>query len=181
MEFKFRDLKSHCVPTGPNFARAKPVVIDFSGTRVSMRLNRHLPVAGYEQEHKPASRYDLFNPSGYEPSELSSLDYQHLLHRDWAFRGPLLTGHVAQLELTIQLHRIKLPNERFSLFNPEHLEAQVLRQLTEECGQKFRNGRCEKTAPVDWCPHHHVPVPSVSCLVIPNFVGDRRKRFMLPL
>src|SRR5690606_35797044 len=177
MEFKFRDLKSHCVPTGPNFARAKPVVIDFSGTRVSMRLNRHLPVAGYEQEHKPASRYDLFNPSGYEPSELSSLDYQHLLHRDWAFRGPFLTGYVAQLELTTQLHRIKLPNERFSLFNPEHLEAQVLRQLTERYGNDFRHGRSKKTAPVDWRPRYHLPVPSASCLVLSHFLGERWRWF----
>ncbi|WLQ17097.1 hypothetical protein O5O45_14345 [Hahella aquimaris] len=172
-----------CVPVGPNFKKAKRVSTLLSGTKFSLRMNRHMPIVAAESQVMLEPSYNIFTYNGYKKDVDSDLEYFRLLTCSWKFRRAILSSYVGHLELSATIFKRSPCSQDKSLLIPSEFERYVLSDIKRNYGNQFDHGKSVHDVPIDWRVHDHLPVPSVSFEARPaTLAGNSRKvHFKFPL
>ncbi|MBU6954725.1 hypothetical protein [Hahella sp. HN01] len=174
--------KRPCAPIGPDFAGAKLVSTSLSGSKLGVRLNRHMPTDGAEHAIFLAESYNVFHDELYTDVGRKDAKLLNILTRSWKFRGPAFVGYVAHVSLVVTVEKRNRSAGEISLFEPAEFERFLLSRLTKLYGSKIYDGRSEYEAPYQWKVHRSLSVPAVSYEIRPVMGGhDRSMCFAFPL
>ena len=177
--YRLRELREHTTPRGPDFRKAKPVILDLSGNRLSLRLPRHNVDTQYDKPVHAHGEIDIYNsPYG---GDLGAWRRGVVLHRTWKFVGPIFTGVLADMPFELLLMTRQLAREE-TLFDPRVFEREIAYCLTEMYGEKKSYWTSIWQAPANWRRHPHLPVFAASYDIVPKMTGSSpEKEFVFPL
>ncbi|WP_431686031.1 hypothetical protein [Hahella sp. NBU794] len=183
LALKLRHLHEPCIPAGPDFSQAQRLEVSLSGSMLSMLAPKHQPAKSVDKEIRLSSNLNLHDESIYKTDLHGGCDYFLAMKRFSRFRGPIFTGYVAQLGITLLLEKILPSRPNFSLFHAGDLEGTVMSLLTQEYGSESSNGRSSYDAPVNWSIKGDFPVPCATyeVLTAPNRSGLRKKSMVFPV
>ena len=145
--------KKPCVPIGPNFNKAKWVQIDFSGTKVKIKLNRDSPEYWDMEPEHPLKFYDINNPSTFRGEKLwGDFITRRCLLRRYGFRGPIFSGYAAEICCVYSFSRVVSADKNYSLFNPEVFQEVIDQRIIQRYKSEVLRlyGRNKADAPVAW-------------------------------
>lgn len=164
----------YCEPKPPSFSRAKKWKIDIEGSKLQFHIPRHNPwirEAGVKFPERNYSYNDLWFKDTYNESFVIKDEWQvaNILSRNvWQFRGPFLTGMLADISASFMVLRNKATDDSLSYFHPRVFENTVAEFLTNDYSKEKRNGLHKYIAPVDWKAYNNFPVNSTRFKVIIN-------------
>lgn len=176
--FKLRESKSVVTPKGPSLRWARRIRINFSGSELSFRAPSHRPRYRIIDPVFPERRYNIDNlplrvdfvEEDAARGKKNPFRRRNIFYHAWAFCGPLFTGILSELDLTITLFRPVGYPHRFSLFHPRALEMVIGDYLDYRFADRIdptRNNKPEFAAPINWRPLHHLPVNTAYLEVVP--------------
>jgi len=170
----FRDLSEHCVPTGPSFSKAEDISISASGNIISFKAPKHKPSLQLYTQTKPRdidiTSLENFNDIPNSPKEKDQ-KYLSAFGRNWAFKGPIFTGYVAEIYFTFNIYKSLInKNEGQSLFNSKNFEKLILDSLTNEFDEEIDEDEyyAEWIAPINWKVNSNIGSPSIIHDILPH-------------
>lgn len=127
---------THWHPKGPNLRRLREIKLDLSGTQFMFRVPLHSE-HGIIFRERP-SRYNLYDPSAYEQSDLFPGELSHFscYSTAWKFTGlPGVQGRLGVLEMGVGLYHF--PNGT-NLFRPNVMEEALEAELAPFYGPESK-------------------------------------------
>ena len=169
----FRELTELCIPTGPSFSSAEDICITASGNIIKLKTPKHKPSLNLYKEIKNLD-IDITTEQDFKDIPNSpksrSQKYKHILCRNWAFKGPIFTGYVAEIFFCLNIYKsLDHKNEGKSLFIEKNFEKLILDDLTNDFGEDIDDDEffAEWIAPLNWHINSSLDTPSITLDILP--------------
>jgi hypothetical protein len=168
---------------GPRFQDAKPVWVEFEGTRIEIRAPRHRSEIDTPTPHRMtrASDQSIFRP----PPNVATDHWEYLsqLARHWSYVYPWFGGGASELYLNIGAYKRRDGEnfkKRINFLHPKGFENAVCNILDNGYGAKLNSSKTTPLyrGPIDWTPRKDLPIPAVEFWIKGN---KARCSLMFPL
>lgn len=172
-----------CTPKLSFFSGSTKWRIKINGSLIEFRMPKHNPWLKGEKAKYPEKNYKTFRDmkfvDTYRKSDALKDEWQVaslLSNSVWQFKGPFLTGVLADINTSFIVLRQKSKSDSISYFHPRAFENAISDFLTNEWSKsKDSRWSMEKTihahtyiAPVEWKAYNYLPVPAARFKVITN-------------